>query len=303
MKNMRYQFFGNLIRGKISVSKLMEQGNELGIDLMAPAYNFMLFKIFSKNENDTEAVYDLRTKEDAIVEEVSSQFENMIVFHRVTEGYVLMIKAQNTEETIQVAKDYVAALTKRMKKEKELQWFAGIGHAVERLHNLSESYDSASKAFAYQYQSSGNEAVFFDKLDNEKIERAEDLQQVDFTKVNSESLEAFLKNCVQASRATGATFNVNPSARAARSSGVYFASGALVMPKIRNSAARISNRWLWRFSSHSFLKNAAKPFMRSPPERDFPASAPKFPPSPARVAFLRARRKACAALWRCRGFR
>ena len=191
---MRYQFFGNLIRGKISVSKLMEQGNELGIDLMAPAYNFMLFKIFSKNENDTEAVYDLRTKEDAIVEEVSSQFENMIVFHRVTEGYVLMIKAQNTEETIQVAKDYVAALTKRMKKEKELQWFAGIGHAVERLHNLSESYDSASKAFAYQYQSSGNEAVFFDKLDNEKIERAEDLQQVDFTKVNSESLEEFLKN-------------------------------------------------------------------------------------------------------------
>ena len=192
--NMRYQFFGNLIRGKISVSKLMEQGNELGIDLMAPAYNFMLFKIFSKNENDTEAVYDLRTKEDAIVEEVSSQFENMIVFHRVTEGYILMIKAQNTEETIQVAKDYVAALTKRMKKEKELQWFAGIGHAVERLHNLSESYDSASKAFAYQYQSSGNEAVFFDKLDNEKIERAEDLQQVDFTKVNSESLEEFLRN-------------------------------------------------------------------------------------------------------------
>lgn len=194
MKNMRYQFFGNLIRGKISVSKLMEQGNELGIDLMAPAYNFMLFKIFSKNENDTEAVYDLRTKEDAIVEEVSSQFENMIVFHRVTEGYILMIKAQNKEETIQVAKDYVAALTKRMKKEKELQWFAGIGRAVERLHNLSESYDSASKAFAYQYQSSGNEAVFFDKLDNEKIERAEDLQQVDFTKVNSESLEEFLKN-------------------------------------------------------------------------------------------------------------
>lgn len=40
----------------------------------------------------------------------------------------------------------------------------------------------------------GNEAVFFDKLDNEKIERAEDLQQVDFTKVNSESLEEFLKN-------------------------------------------------------------------------------------------------------------
>ena len=35
-----------------------------------------------------------------------------------------MIKAQNKEETIQVAKDYVAALTKRMKKEKELQWYA-----------------------------------------------------------------------------------------------------------------------------------------------------------------------------------
>ena len=107
----------------------------------------------------------------------------MIVFHRVTEGYVLMIKAQNTEETIQVAKDYVAALTKRMKKEKELQWFAGIGRAVERLHNLSESYDSASKAFAYQYQVLlGMKRCFLMKLDNEKIERAEDLQQVDLPK-------------------------------------------------------------------------------------------------------------------------
>ena len=104
-----------------------------------------------------------------------------------------MIKAQNTEETIQVAKDYVAALTKRMKKEKELQWFAGIGHAVERLHNLSESYDSASKAFASSISLLGMKRCFFDKLDNEKIERAEDLQQVDFTKVNSESLEEFFE--------------------------------------------------------------------------------------------------------------
>ena len=94
----------------------MEQGNELGIDLMAPAYNFMLFKIFSKNENDTEAVYDLRTKEDAIVEEVSSQFENMIVFHRVTEGYILMIKAQNKEETIQVDKRLCCSIDKAYEK-------------------------------------------------------------------------------------------------------------------------------------------------------------------------------------------
>lgn len=68
----------------------------------------------------------LRTKEDAIVEEVSSQFENMIVFHRVTEGYILTIKAQNTEETIQVAKDYVAALTKRMKKRKNYNGLQGL---------------------------------------------------------------------------------------------------------------------------------------------------------------------------------
>ena len=60
MKNMRYQFFGNLIRGKISVSKLMEQGNELGIDLMAPAYNFMLFKIFSKSHTKRLLLYLLR---------------------------------------------------------------------------------------------------------------------------------------------------------------------------------------------------------------------------------------------------
>lgn len=194
MKNMRYQFFGNLIRGKVAVSKLMEEGNDLGIDLMAPAYNFMLLKIFSKDGQDTGKEHDFRAQEDAIVEEVSSKFENIIVFHRVTEGYILMIKAKDTEDTIQVAKQYIESLREHMKEEKGLKWFAGIGHAVERLHSLSESYDSGSKAFAYQYQSSGNEAVFYDELDEEKIEKTENLQQVDFTKVNSESLEEFLKN-------------------------------------------------------------------------------------------------------------
>lgn len=194
MKNMRYQFFGNLIRGKVSVSKLMEEGNDLGIDLMAPAYNFMLLKIFSKDGQDTGNEHDFRAQEDAIVEEVSSKFKNIIVFHRVTEGYILMIKAKDTDDTIQVAKQYIESLREHMKEEKELKWFAGIGHAVERLHSLSESYDSGSKAFAYQYQSSGNETVFYDELDEEKIEKTENLQQVDFTKVNSESLEEFLKN-------------------------------------------------------------------------------------------------------------
>ena len=196
MRNMRYQFLGNLIRGKMSVSKLMEQGNDLGIDIMSPAYNFMLLKIYSKDQKEKEQ--DFRVQADTIVEEISKNFENMIVFHRVTEGYILMIKGQDPEETIQVAKEYITFLTERMKEEKELRWFAGIGQAVKRLHSLSEAYDSGSKAFAYQYQSSGNEAVFYDEVRYEKIEEketeTENLQEVDFTKVNLDVLEEFLKN-------------------------------------------------------------------------------------------------------------
>ncbi len=106
----------------------------------------------------------------------------MIVFHHVTEGYVLMIKAQNTEETIQVAKDYVAALTKRMKKRKNYNGLQGLDVQWNDYITFRNLTIVQTRLFAYQYQSSGNEAVFFDKLDNEKIERAEDLQQVDFTK-------------------------------------------------------------------------------------------------------------------------
>lgn len=102
-----------------------------------------------------------------------------------------MIKAQNKEETIQVAKDYVAALTKRMKKRKNYNGLQGLDVQWNDYITFRNLTIVQARLLHTSISLLGMKPVFFDKLDNEKIERAEDLQQVDFTKVNSESLEEF----------------------------------------------------------------------------------------------------------------
>lgn len=193
-----YQLLGDLIRGRISVTELLDKGNALGISLMAPVYNFMMMKVTLLNMNTSGKEFkDYQEKIRRMIENTADGNENMIIFRRATEGYVFMIKGQNKTELQETIEHYIRNIQNQFNGWNDIRYFIGVGSAVERMHELSKSYDCASKAFMYQYTSDKNEVIYYDRM-KEKSNQQKfldiDFQNIDYEKINFNYLENFLKN-------------------------------------------------------------------------------------------------------------
>lgn len=200
LRSRQYQFLGDLIRSRMPISELLEKGEELGLQLMAAAYNFMMLKIYFKESEKSEVDYSgFRKEADDIVEKSAKENKNIIIFRRATEGYVFMIKGQDVSEIDQTIQRYLERFKETMKEHQDMDYFIGIGHPVTRIRDLAKSYDSTGKAFTYQYAPDRDGVIFFDEIDAEKIEEKKesvpwDFGNVDFQKLNMDYLRNFLKN-------------------------------------------------------------------------------------------------------------
>lgn len=200
LRSRQYQFLGDLIRSRMPISELLEKGEELGLQLMAAAYNFMMLKIyFKESEKSGEDYSGFRKEADDIVEKSAKENKNILIFRRATEGYVFMIKGQDVSEIDQTIQRYLECFKETMKEHQDMDYFIGIGHPVTRIRDLAKSYDSTGKAFTYQYAPDRDGVIFFDEIDAEKIEEKKenvpwDFGNVDFQKLNTDYLRNFLKN-------------------------------------------------------------------------------------------------------------
>lgn len=200
LRSRQYQFLGDLIRSRMPISELLEKGEELGLQLMAAAYNFMMLKIYFKESEKSEVDYSgFRKEADDIVEKSAKENKNILIFRRATEGYVFMIKGQDVSEIDQTIQRYLECFKETMKEHRDMDYFIGIGHPVTRIRDLAKSYDSTGKAFTYQYAPDRDGVIFFDEIDAEKIEEKKenvpwDFGNVDFQKLNMDYLRNFLKN-------------------------------------------------------------------------------------------------------------
>lgn len=200
LRSRQYQFLGDLIRSRMPISELLEKGEELGLQLMAAAYNFMMLKIYFKESEKSEVDYSgFRKEADDIVEKSAKENKNILIFRRATEGYVFMIKGQDVSEIDQTIQRYLEHFKEIMKEHQDMDYFIGIGHPVTRIRDLAKSYDSTGKAFTYQYAPDRDGVIFFDEIDAEKVEEEKenvpwDFGNVDFQKLNMDYLRNFLKN-------------------------------------------------------------------------------------------------------------
>lgn len=101
----RYRFFGELVRSKMPVSKLIRMGNELGISVMASAYTVILLKYYFNHSDDEERK---RKAEEAnrLLSHTDSQ-EHVVMFQRATEGYIFLLKVQSDEDIDKIRERFV----------------------------------------------------------------------------------------------------------------------------------------------------------------------------------------------------
>ncbi len=143
------ELFGYLVTGSKSVPELLELGDKLGMDLAAMWYSIVLMKTQSMYHAHDEYSNSLIEIEDRLKQ--LDMKMNVLSFDRNLEGKAMIIKGDSKEELKQLQADYLQQMEDILKEYKHVRYFGGVGIPVNRLRELSTSFERASHAFAHRY--------------------------------------------------------------------------------------------------------------------------------------------------------
>ena len=189
----RSEFFKVLVSGGHSASDILSLAKEQGLGLTAMWYNFILVKSTS-NHQSREAYSKTMVQIDELLKYLSNE-EPLLIFDRNLEGKALLIKASSLEETQELVKKYIKAMTDVYSRYSYVTYFGGIGKPVSRLNELPECFESASRAFAYRYLTDENKFMDYSEIGSMHSEKKEQLSmhEIDTKQFSRSKLEEFLK--------------------------------------------------------------------------------------------------------------
>ncbi len=147
------EFFEKLISGKCALNEIYEFATQQQIDILASAYNIILFQMNWTQKQELWMEEDFE-KEAQIWDKVQAFLlnrEEFLFFEYHVFCYAVVVKG-TTEQIEELTQECALFLKECLEQGKEkLQWFVASGKPVERLSMLSESYESAAKVFALRY--------------------------------------------------------------------------------------------------------------------------------------------------------
>lgn len=188
----RQNFFGRLVSGKFPVSGLLHEAKELGMDLGAAQYNIVLFQVFTeeKEGNYSDDINRLTMQ----VEELAKSLPQVILIERGMEGFAFLLKGTEScsiEENLSLL---LERLKEAMEEYKSMEYFGGIGTAVERLSELKSCFEKANRAYAYRYLMERNQFMTSDMPNDEaeKVDEELNLGALNIKNLERKGVERFL---------------------------------------------------------------------------------------------------------------
>ena len=141
--------FQYLVTGSKSAAQLLEMADRLDIDISAMWYNIVLIKIqstYHAYEEFSNSLIEIEEKLKEIADESS-----LLIFDRNLEGKALLFKGDSKEEIIKIQNGYLDKIKDMLMEYENVRYFGGIGIPVNRLGELTVSFEKASHAFAHRY--------------------------------------------------------------------------------------------------------------------------------------------------------
>ncbi len=187
----RKDFFNALVSGKISLSQIIEQEEELGIDMVASAFCVLLFQ-FKVQEDMYEYSNDIVHCE-ARMQEALRKYSNIKVFERGMDGWAFILLGEN-EEQIEVITNELCNLLIQV-CDGRVHYFGGIGRVVHRVRDLNQSYLDANRAFSLRYFERGDQFLSHRDVHNiqDQIGKWINVSELNLEKLDRILLEEFLK--------------------------------------------------------------------------------------------------------------
>ena len=143
--------FQYLVTGEKSPAELLEIAQKLEIDLSAMWYNIVLFQAKSRYHAYDEFSNSLMEVEQKIKSRTAEHETHLLIFDRNLEGNAFLFKADSREELERIQKECLDEIKEILSHYDHVRYFGGIGEPVNRLRELSVSFERASHAFAHRY--------------------------------------------------------------------------------------------------------------------------------------------------------
>lgn len=143
------KLFQSMVNGECPVQSLLDMAEKAQVDLSGLWHNFLLLKSQSVHHRDTEysaSVVEAQKRLKEIAERAGCS-----LFDRNPEGKVLLLGADNEEELKALEEEMRGQIESMYTAFPQIRYFGGFGMRVNRLSNLPESYEQASRAFAHRF--------------------------------------------------------------------------------------------------------------------------------------------------------
>ncbi len=188
----RKDFFNALVSRRMSLSQIIEMGEELGINMVASVYCVILFQLKAKEdmyEYSNEIVQcEARMQEDL------KKYSDIKVFERGMEGWAFVLLGENKEQIDVLTKELCEVL--RNICDGRVHYFGGIGREVYRIRDIKQSFLDANRAYSLRYFERGDQFLSHHevRIMNEQIgNRVLNVSELNLEKLDRTLLEEFLK--------------------------------------------------------------------------------------------------------------
>lgn len=192
--HLKRRFFNEMVEGTISIAEMINRGKELGLTLGAKFYQVVLLQFHRKQGEESFSKEMLTVGRE--LGGIFSGLADMLLFDRGIDGIALLFMGDTRDQIDQVREKQIAIVKDFFLRYPTVHYFGGIGEVVDRLTNLSASFEKAARAFSYRFISDSSTILDWEEFSpqssgnhGEQRFSTVELGQLDFRKV-----ESFLKS-------------------------------------------------------------------------------------------------------------
>lgn len=194
-QNSSRDFFEGLISGTMDMGEMYERADKLGLDIVAEAYNILIFTLESENaaagQSETYSEWEARALEK--IEGLFADHSYAMLFRNNVFSYGVLVKEQK-DNPGKNTRDCVESIQEILSDAPAGQpWFIAAGELVERLSNMKHSYNTAAQTYARRYLYDGH-ILYYRDLKEEELAKDDGryLKKVDINAMDPAIIQKFL---------------------------------------------------------------------------------------------------------------
>ena len=194
-QNSSRDFFEGLISGTMDMGEMYERADKLGLDIVAEAYNILIFTLESENaaagQSETYSEWEARAREK--IEGLFADHSYAMLFRNNVFSYGVLVKEQK-DNPGKNTRDCVESIREILSDAPAGQpWFIAAGEPVTRLSNMKHSYNTAAQTYARRYLYDGH-ILYYRDLKDEELAKDDGryLKKVDINAMDPAIIQKFL---------------------------------------------------------------------------------------------------------------